>query len=113
IDFESERTFDELTAEFSRRYLGGLRFIPADRRDARDFTRAEFVEYPLFNHDLDLVWDDDYRHFRISFDESVTERWFTDPAAPLGWQHGSLERCLGVLLRQIPGVHGIRINPNN
>lgn len=112
IDFDADRPFDELTEEISHRYLGGLRFIPADRRDTREFTRAEFAEYALFNHDVDLIWDDSLGHFRMSVLEGANEEWFPDPDSWQGWRHGSLERWLHVLLRQIKGVRDIRINPN-
>jgi hypothetical protein len=113
INFQAQRTLDELEDEISRRYLGGLRFIPADRRDAREFTLAEFAEYPIFNHDVDLIWDEESPgHFRMSVLIGGTENWFPDPQSWVGWKSGSLQRCLGVLLRQIEGVSDIRINPN-
>jgi hypothetical protein len=103
IDFQSDRTFDDLTAELSRRFLGGLRFIPADRRDAREFTRAEFAEHTVLNHDVDLIWDDWLGHFRLCVLKGENEVWFPDPQTWADWHHGSLERCLGVLLRQCRG----------
>lgn len=112
IDFLSKRSFEELETEISQRYLAGIRFIPADRRDAREFTRADFAEHAFFNHDLDLIWDGDYKHFGFNLLEGVLWNWFPEPNSRSNWRHGSLERCLGVLLRQIDGVYDIRINPH-
>lgn len=112
IDFQSHLPFDELAHELSMRYFAGLRFIPADRRDAREFTRAEFTEYPVINHDVDLIWDEGLEGFRLCVLKGANEEWLANAESCLEMQPGSFARCLGVLLRQIDGVHSIRVNPN-
>jgi len=110
ITFRSDRDFDYISEELSYRYLGGLRLIPADRRLTREFTREACSEYPLFSHDLELVWDEDDGVYRLYLHECENEQLSSYLSDHLDRKHGSFERCLGVLLRQIDGVHDICIN---